>query len=73
MNNEEWVDRLTWRLHRLVKLIKDDSIKELRSKALNQMKQTFWSPNMAHYRISSGIIPQVMQIKMSQKFYDILE
>lgn len=73
LQNHDWVDRLTWRLHRLVKLIKADNNQESRQKSLQSLKEIFWSLNMPVYRISSGIIPQVMQVKMSDWFFDICE
>lgn len=55
-HNDEWVDRLTWRLYKLVKLIKTDN-PEVKAKAVAILRSLFWSKNIRHYKVSSGIIP----------------
>lgn len=55
--NDDWVDRLTWRMHRLVKLIGREGSPDAYKKAIQQLDEVFWSGKIQAYKLASGIIP----------------
>lgn len=64
-HNDDWVDRLTWRLSKLIKLqatmVRAEN-QEVTVKAQNMLKQVFWNPQaVVKYKVTSGLLPSMLQ------------
>lgn len=73
--NNDWVDRLTWRMFKLVKLlstqIRGGDNSTVMQKAYNLLKSQFWSQNVNTYKITSGLLPQMLKLKTSEWFLNL--
>jgi hypothetical protein len=73
--NNDWVDRLTWRLQKLVqlqgKMIPQAS--DNKTKAIGLLNKLYFSENVHTYKVASGLLPTMLKQKPSEWLMKIMQ
>lgn len=71
--NGDWVDKLTSRHFKLIQKYETKN-QEVKLKAIAGFRELFWNKNnVKHYKISSGHIPQMLEMKVSEWTVNLLK
>ena len=70
--NGDWVDKLTSRHFKLIQKYETKNL-EVKQKAIAGFRELFWNKNnIKHYKLSSGHIPHMLEVKVSDWTIDLL-